>query len=177
MNSFFRKTFCLILFIIFILSPGILYSYEQVWGRDYKKFIDSIDRVIEYTEFDPADKPDYKNRIVSFIYSLNRAANKEIRIVRLKLNPETDYLFYGRKLCGITENRGLINIKEGEIILNNLTRRFGVPEAEKKSSLYIYTFKKNRTRIILYQQILDNNTMRCKVYSYTNDIFNTLFSD
>lgn len=177
MNSFYKTVCVLSLFFIIILSTGISYPYEKVWGTEYKKFIASIERGIEYTEFDPADKPDYRNRIATFIYSLNSAANKEIKIVRLKIKPETDYLFYGGKLCGITENRGLINIKDGEMILRDLKRKFGEPESEKKSSLYVYTFKKNRTRIILYQQLTDNDIMRCRVYIYTNDIFNTLFSD
>ncbi len=177
MNSFFKTITGLTLFLILILSPGISYPYEKAWGTEYKEFIESIDRGTRYTEFDPADKPDYKNRIAVFIYSLNKGAEREIKIVRLKINPETDYLFYRGKLCGITENRGLININEGETILKNLTSKFGNPEADKKSSLYVYTFKKGRTRIILYQQLLDNKSMRCRIYSYTNDIFNTLFSD
>jgi hypothetical protein len=177
MNLFLKTVTSLTLFLLIILSPEISFSYEKVWGTDYKKFIESIDRGTDYTEFDPADKPDYRNRIAVFIYSLNKGAEGEIKIVRLKINPETDYLFYRGKLCGITENRGLINITEGEKILKNLTRKFGDPEADRKSSLYIYTFKKGRTRIILYQQLIDNKSMRCRVYSYTNDIFNTLFSD
>ncbi len=177
MNSFLKTITGLILFLILILLPEISFPYEKIWGTKYNIFIKSLDRKIEYTEFDPSEKPDYKNRITGFINSLNSSAGKEIKIVRLKITPETDYLFYGGRLCGITENRGEIKIKEGEKILKDLTLKFGNPETDKKSSLYIYTFKKGRTRVILYQHLIDNMTMRCKVYSYTNDIFNSLFSD
>jgi len=177
MKSLIQIMTVLLLSAIVILYPAKSYSYEESWGTEYDIFIESLDRNIKYTEFDPSDKPDYKNRITGFINSLNSTARKEIKIVRLKITPETDYLFYGRKLCGITENRGIIKIKQGETILKDLTGKFGKPEADKKSSLYIYTFKKGRTRIILYQQLIDNKSMRCKVYSYTNDIFNSLFSD
>ena len=177
MKLLIKITAVLSFLFLLILHPGKSHSYEKSWGTEYDIFIESLDRKIEYIEFDPSEKPDYKNRITGFINSLNSTAKKEIKIVRLKITPETDYLFYGRKLCGITENRGVIKIKQGETILKDLTRKFGNPEADKKSSLYIYTFKKGRTRVILYQQLIDNMTMRCKVYSYTNDIFNSLFSD
>jgi hypothetical protein len=166
------------LIIIFsAINPDANYAYERYWGRDYNKFIASIDKTIKYSIFDPREKPDYKNRVVDFITSLNNESNKDIKIIRVMVTPETDYLFFNGRLCAVTENRGVISIKDGEIILKNLTKKFGIPQKEKKSSLYIYTFQQRRTRVILYQQLIDNNSMRCKVYGYTNDIFNSLFSD
>jgi hypothetical protein len=163
--------------IISAANPAGNYSYEKYWGKDYNTFINSIDKTVKYAVFDPREKPNYKNRVVSFITSLNNESNKEIKVIRLMAIPETDYLFFNGQLCAVTENRGVISVKDGEIILRNLKKKLGSPQKEKKSSLYIYNFKQRRTRVILYQQLIDNRSMRCKVYNYTNDIFNSLFSD
>jgi hypothetical protein len=163
--------------IISAVIPAANYAYEKYWGKDYNTFINSIDKTVKYAVFDPREKPNYKNRVVGFITSLNNQSNKELKIVRLMVIPETDYLFFNGKLSAVTENRGIISVKDGEIILKNLTKKFGQPRQEKKSSLYIYTFRHARTRVILYQQLIDNRSMRCKVYCYTNDIFNSLFED
>lgn len=152
-------------------------SFEKYWGKDYSSFIASIEKTAEYTVFNPEEKPDYKNRIVGFITSLNSESKKDLKVVRVMAKPETDYLFFNRRLCAVTENMGVIPLKTGENLLKDLTRKYGHPEKEKKSSLYVYTFRRGRTRVILYQQLIDNSRMRCRVYGYTNDIFNSLFSD
>lgn len=171
----------LIISLVFLFttmaSPYPALSYEKKWGIDYTFFIESIDKTTQYITFKPAEKPDYSNRVARFISSLNIESKKDLEVIRLLTNPETDYLFFKGKLCSITENRGIIPVKEGEAILKSFTKKFGPPRTEKKSSLYIYTYKKGRTQVILYQQLIDNNIMRCKIYSYTNDIFNLLFSD
>jgi len=169
--------FISLIIITAAISPAGNYAYEKNWGKDYNSFIESLDKTVQYTIFDPREKPDYRNRVAGFITSLNSESKKDIKVVRLMIVPETDFLFFSGKLCAVTENRGIISVADGEVILKNFIEKFGHPQKEKKSSLYIYTFKKNRTRAILYQQLIDNNKMRCKIYCYTNDIFNSLFSD
>ncbi len=151
-------------------------SYEELWEMDENQLRKMIPGKREFSYFDPNKQLEYKNRIFSLFTSMG--INQEyLNIMRLHGYPMIDFMFYRGKLYSATEDWR--NAKNGDLdkLKTDLQKRYGQPETAGRDDLTIYTYKKDRTVVILYSRKNDNLTSRCKVYYYSKKIFNRLFAE
>jgi len=162
--------------IFYLLPHSDAKPYEELWGKNSEQLKKLVSKDKRIYSFDPAKQLRYRNRIYSLFTSMG--VNSEyINILRLEGNPLIDFMFYKNKLYSATEdwrNTKKSNIEKLKIMLK---KRYGKADIQFKDDLTIYSYKKNRTVVILYTKEIDNSSSRCKVYYYSKKIFNTLFAE
>lgn len=148
--------------------------YESLWGTSLDEFKKGLDPDRPYIQFSPAEKPDYKNKILSYITAIDENLSKEIIILRTLTAPETDYLFVKNKLYTIMENWDIVDLKKQNDIMDGLKKKFGEPSLQKDENFYIYSFNSRDSKVLLYVLKLPDDRARCRVYLYTNKLFKML---
>lgn len=168
------------IFLFIILLSSALYSepksHEKMWGTEYISFIKKIPADRKYREFKPSDRPGYSNRIINFLKSIDPGVKNDLKILRIPGKPATDYLFMKNRLYSVTENWGIVDKSLAEKILQSLLKKYKKPVKKEKGTLSIYTFVKGRTKIILYQKPQDNFTVKVRLYTYSMDLFSSMFA-
>jgi hypothetical protein len=150
-------------------------SYE--WGTDLVKIKKSLPSDRESTQFTPRDKPNYKNKILSYITAIDAKLVDKIIILRLKSKPVVDYLFVNDKLYTVMENWGEVDQKTEKDILAQLSSQFGGPLVQQDKNFYIYSFNSDKTKVLYYLMKLPNGKSKCKVYYYTKQLFRMLITE
>lgn len=150
--------------------------YDKLWEENINDLQKKISSNRKVRIFDPANELHYRNRVLKLFTSMG-VSQEHIKIMRLSGHPSIDFLFYKGKLYSAMEdwsNEKNVNL---DVMKQKLKNSYGKPEIDRKGPLTVSTYKKNRTVVILYQKQMDRYTSRCKVYYYTRNIFNTLFSE
>ena len=129
------------------------------------------------TEFKPADKPKYRNKILSYIKAIDADLESKIVIVRTSSRPVIDYLFVGDKLYTIMENWGQVDPVTERKIRTRLDGTFGLPNLQKDTNLHIYSYQNDATKVLCYVTRLPDGASRCKVYYYTRRLFRMLITE
>jgi hypothetical protein len=151
-----------------------LHAVDPSWGTDYAEFTKNRSSSI-ITEFKPAEKPKYKNKILNYITGINPEIINQIKVVRIRSNPVKDYMFVQGGLYTIKENWDIISVKHENKIYSNLRRKYGKPDVKDDGNLKIISFKKGMTKVIYYRLLFNNGTARCTVYYYSTRLFRMLF--
>jgi len=165
-----------IIIIFFLLSAEVhSHEYEKIWGTIQHNFIQSLNTT-DYVIFRPEEKPEYKNRIVSFFYSMGGNGVK-VNILRIKGVPEKDYCFFNNLLYSVSEDWGNISLNNADSIIKKLKAEYIVQNVVNKEGTTIITFEKDRNKIILYKKPVEINSIQLKVFYYSNDLFNILLNE
>jgi hypothetical protein len=154
-----------LIFILFIIT-GEAYSheYENLWGIQQQNFINSLASA-EYTIFRPSEKPDYKNRIISFFYAMGGDC-VSVNILRVKGMPEIDYCFFNNMLYSVSEDWGNISTKSTDSIIKKIENGYSVNNIDNKDHTTIITFEKNKNKIILYKKPIDRDIVKLRIFYY-----------
>lgn len=165
------------IFLLFILLSGEAYSsdYEKLWGTGQQNFINSLTST-DYVIFRPEDKPEYKNRIISFFNAMG-GDGVRVNILRISGSPEKDYCFFNNMLYSVSEDWGNTTLKNADSIIRQIENRYKIKNIDKKDETTIITFEKDKNKIILYKKPVDYNCIKLRVFYYTNNIFNILLKD
>lgn len=165
------------LFLFFIIAADVQADeYEKIWGIRQQNFINSLPSSSDYTIFRPDEKPEYKNRIISFFYSMG-GEDITVHVLRIKGIPEKDYCFFNNMLYSVSEDWGNTSVNRADTIIKNIETRYSRLNAETKESTTIITLEKERNKIIIYKKPVDRDIVKLRVFYYTNDIFNILLKD
>jgi len=165
-----------LLLIFFILSGNAYpHEYEKIWGIRQQNFINTLSSS-DYIVFRPEEKPEYKNRIISFFTGMSGDGVK-VNVLRIKGLPEKDYCFFNNMLYSVSEDWGNIALKNADSIIKKIEYNYSIKNVDTRDGFAIITFEKDRNKIILYKKPVDNNFLKMKIYYYTNDIFNILLKE
>ncbi len=162
--------FVLILTIIAPLSPS---EFEQLWGMSKSDLIARF-KLKDYSTFKPEDHPEYNNRIIKFFNSMNSDGKTAITILRIDGKPETDYCFFNEKLYSVSEEWGNVEKGRANDLLKSIECSYSSISTEKKNPDIIYSFKKNKTKVLLYTKFIDDKSVRLKVFYYSTDLFSMM---
>jgi hypothetical protein len=154
-----------------LTPPG----YE--WGTLLEKVKGTTPAGNEIIQFTPGEKPKYKNRILNYITAIDTKLRDKIIILKVKSQPEIDYLFVNNKLYSIMENWGQIDKKTEKEIQSNLSKQFGSPFLQQDKNFYIYSFSSDKTKVLWYLIKLPEGASSCKVYYYTKQLFRMLIAE
>jgi hypothetical protein len=161
---------------IFLANPVHPAEYETFWGNDRNNFINT-QKSEKYYIFKIKEKPDYKNRIVDFFESMNTNDKVNITIVRVNGKPEIDYCFFNEKLYSVSEDWGEIDIATADKLINTIKKKYSNQSVENKNSKIIYSFNRDKTKILFMQSILNEKTVKVRIYYYSADLFGILFNE
>lgn len=156
-----------------IITPLAAAEPETLWGISKTGLINKF-KIENYSMFKPSEKPEYNNRIIDFFNSMSSENRFDIFILRAGIKPETDYCFFNEKLYSVSEDWGDIETAKAEEILNNLKCRYAGATAEKKDQYTVYSFKKERTKVVLYKKCNIDKFVNVKIYYYSTVLFNML---
>lgn len=162
---------------LFLIAAVNLYpdEYEKIWGIKQQNFVSSLP-TSDYTIFRPEEKPEYKNRIISFFNTMG-GEGVRVLVLRIKGTPEKDYCFFNSMLYSVSEDWGSTSSKNAESIIKKIETRYSVKNIDNKDDTTIITFEKDKNKIIVYKKPADNNYIKLRLFYYSNDIFNILLKD
>ena len=175
------RIYCVFIIFLFTLISFTSSSYPfqgfYSWGMSkdiiIKKYLTSGKK---YTEFTPIDKPEYKNRIMNYIIAIDKKLKNKIKILRIKSYPERDFLLVNNKLYSVKELYGEISNKKLNKIVKILTSTYGKSNVQKDKNMAIYTFSKEKTKVILLTYF-KSNKVDCNIYFYASKLFKMLISE
>ena len=150
---------------------------DHEWGSLLEKVKSMLPAGTESLEFAPAEKPEYKNRILSYITAIDNKLIEKIVILRAKTEPETDYLFVNNKLYSVIENWEDIDQATEKKLMAELKKQFGEPHVQKDNNFYIYSYDGKRTKVLCYLMKAPGSKATCKIYFYTKNLFRLLISE
>lgn len=169
-----RKT--KLIFLFFLISvEAHSHEYEKIWGTIQQNFIQSL-ITSDYITFRPEEKPEYKNRIVSFFYAMG-GNGVRVNILRIKGVPEKDYCFFNNLLYSVSEDWGNLSLNNADAIIKKIKKDYIVKNIDNKEDTTIITFEKDRNKIILYKKPVDYDCIKLRIFYYTNDLFNILLKE
>lgn len=171
-----KKIYLIAVIISTLHIPGFGSDYESIWGNEKNSFITKF-KADTYLVFRAKDEPEYKNRIIDFFTSMNANNKVDIMVVRVNGKPEIDYCFFNEKLYSISEDWGEIDTETAAKLVHSIKKKYTGQPAEKKETDIIYSFKKNKTKVLFQQSISGGNTVRVKIFYYSMDMFRSLFNE
>lgn len=163
---------------LFLIITANAYSqeYESLWGINQQRFISTLPSSSDYMTFRPDEKPEYRNRIISFFYSMG-GEGISVNVLRVNGLPEKDYCFFNNMLYSVSEDWGNISAGRADSIIKNIESRYDRQSENSKEITTIITFVKERNKIILYKKPVDRDIVKLRIFYYSNDIFNILLKD
>jgi hypothetical protein len=147
------------------------HEYEKIWGTIQQNFIQSL-ITSDYITFRPEEKPEYKNRIVSFFYAMG-GNGVRVNILRIKGVPEKDYCFFNNLLYSVSEDWGNISLNNADAIIKKIKKDYIVKNIDNKEDTTIITFEKDRNKKYYIKNLLIM-MYKLRIFYYTNDLFNIL---
>ncbi|MCX7679963.1 MAG: hypothetical protein N2316_12220 [Spirochaetes bacterium] len=173
-----KKIHLIAVLCAFVTIPTITASnIEQYnWGIDKDETIKKHFPSGNYISFTPTQKPEYENKILSFILAINSEIKDRIVILRIESNPQRDFLFIRNKLYSVLENYGVLPAGEFEKLINKLSSIYKEPNIQKDKNTVTYSFYGKDTKVLVLsyekQKLVD-----CKVYHYASKLFRILISE
>jgi hypothetical protein len=164
-----------VIIFIFINSPLNSADYDTIWGNEKNIFLTGC-KPDKYLMFKAKDDPDFKNRIIDFFTSMSSGNHIDITVIRINGKPEIDYCFFNNKLYSVSENWGEIDKGTAEKIIQSIRKEYSAQGTEKRDSGVLYSFKKNKTKIVYQQNISGSGSVRVTVFYYSTDLFRMLFN-
>jgi hypothetical protein len=172
--------FCLILtaFIIIINfndkpSADIL----DKWAASKDDIIKSNTKSGEkYVIFSPADKTDYENKIMNYIIALDKELKKEMKLLRIKTEPEKDFLLVKEKLYCLKEDYRTIARPKLDSVIKELSAKYGQATQQKDANIETYTLSDKDTKVLILAQVKSSG-VSCIIYYYPSRLFKMLITD
>jgi len=171
-----KKLILSMLMALTIITPLFSSEIEKLWGISKTDLISRL-KLENYSTFKPEEKPEYSNRIIDFFSSMKRDEKAVITILRSSGKPETDYCFFNEKLYSISEEWGNIDKSASNDLLKKIKVNYTELSVEEKNPDITYSFKKNKTKVLLYKKILDEKLVQIKIFYYSTDLFNMLLGE
>ncbi len=164
--------------LLFIVIPINLYShgYENLWGINSDELLKKIPGDKSYEIFKPQDKNKYNNRAITFFQAMG-GSSSSINILRIKGTPDKDFCFFNGRLYSVSEEWNMIRTDKAEKLIKNIESRYDRENTVTKNRMTILTYKKNKTRVIIYKRPEDSRNFKVKILFYSNDIFNILLTE
>ena len=162
--------------ILTTVNPLISAEPEKLWGISKTELISRL-KLENYSTFKPEDNPEYSNKIIDFFSTMNPDERAVITIIKSPGSPEIEYCFFNEKLYSISEEWGNVDRNKAHNILKALVDRYAEPLTDGKNLYTIYSFKKNKTKILVYKKAIDEKSVQIKVYFYSTDLFGMFLSE
>lgn len=171
-----KKPAIILILTLIIMTPIFSSEPEKLWGISKDDLINKL-KLENYSIFRPEDKPDYNNKIIDFFTSMNPEDRPDIIILRTNGIPETDYCFFNSKLYSISEQWGDVDKTKVTNILKILKGRYPELSTDKKKPDILYNFRKEKTKVLLYEKVIDEKSSQVRVFYYTISLFSILLSE
>ncbi len=174
----------IILIQILLACVIIIYFANKPAADVLDKWSASKDEVIKtniksgekYDIFSPADKSDYENKIMNYIIALDKELKNEMKILRIKAEPERDFLLVKNKLYCLKEDYKTISKATLDEVLKGLSAKYGQATQQKDTSIETYTLADKETKVLVLAQIKAPN-YKCIIYYYPSRLFKMLITD
>lgn len=148
---------------------------ESLWGISKSDLIKKL-KVDVYEIFKPSDKPQYKNRVIDFFTTMCSEEKSEIIILRIAGNPEIDYIFFNDKLFSVSEEWGEIDRNRAKGLIKSIETDYNGSQTAGSTD-GLYSFRKNRTKVLIQKKDINSGSSRFRVFYYSMDLFNMLLRE
>lgn len=164
------RTIITTIITITLLNPLNPADTIKLWGISQAELISRL-KLENYTSFRPEEKPEYSNRVIDFFSAMNPEDRGMINIIKAQGTPETDYCFFNEKLYSITEEWKNTDRVNAHRLLLELKAKYNEPSVEEKNSSTVYSFKKGKTKVLVYKKTIDEKNLQIKIFYYSTDLF------
>jgi hypothetical protein len=166
----------IIILLIFAYTGIFAQDYPQKlqWGLGFDDLSKQIPSEIKQTVFTPKQKPEYSNKILSFITAIDESYNDKIKILKAVSTNTTDFLFFNNKLYSTLIEWESIDEKSMKKIETELQASFGQPAIQQSENLMINSYANSTTKVLLYKKKTSDGKWSCRVYYYAKKLFKML---
>ncbi len=178
MKEFIKNMNRFIYTFILLFFTSVLHAqeYSSQWGISQTDFMRTIPPSAEFYTLKPDEVPDSNNRIITFFKTMS-GEGITIDILRIKGQPVKDYCFFNNRLYSVTEEWNYISFRNADKLINAFGSTYTSIGKEQKDGVTIYSFTKDKTKIIIYRKPVDSSYEKIKILFYTNDVFNILLKE
>jgi len=166
-------TLCLLL-----MSCGIrffLYSNpippDPEWRISRKIVTERLPADSEHEIFTPSQKPEYKNRIINHLLSIDESINGRIIVLSTGANPRQDYVFLDDSLCIVMYEWENLPQSTLDIMLGELGHRYGLPQTGEDNSLPSLSYRDTRSCVLLIKRPSGSKGTDVRLYLYPRNLF------
>lgn len=171
-----KQIILLTIITLTVANPLFSSEPEKLWGISKTELISRL-KLKNYSTFKPEENPEYSNKIIDFFSTMNPEERAVISIIKSQGTPEMDYCFFNEKLYSISEEWGNVDRNRAHTILKSLVEKYAEPSTDGKNQYTIYSFKKNKTKILVYKKAIDEKSVQIKIYYYSTDLFGLFLSE
>lgn len=130
----------------------------------------------KYDVFSPSDKSNYENKIMNYIIALDKELKKDMNILRVKTQPEKEFLLVKNKLYCLKEDYKTIPKSKLEAIIKELSAKYGQATPQKDTNIETYALSDKDTKVLVISQVKSANA-GCVIYYYPSRLFKMLITD
>jgi hypothetical protein len=175
-----KQLFIILLPALFFQTSISAKALDHPWGThiaDIKSALESMDGGT-VTECTPEDQVAYKNRIYSFIVSIDELAKQNITVLKFRgYGPAKDYLFYKYRLVSIMESYPRISYRSLKKMTARLQSQLGKPTRDNNKNFYVLTYKGKKSRAMLYVKHISPGSLKIRLYLYDRKLFIKMMMD
>jgi hypothetical protein len=171
-----KKQILTIILTFSLITPLFSAGFEELWGIESSELIHML-KISDFSTFKAGDNPSYNNKIIDFFCTINPELKRTITILRSPGKPETDFCFFNERLYSISEEWNSIEINKSRELINAVKKKYPLITVDEKTTETVYNFKKNKTKVYLYQKAGDAETVNIRIYYYSTDLFGVLLRE
>ncbi len=167
----------IIIIILIFAATGIFaqdYPQKLEWGIQFEEITKDIPQNVKQTVFTPKQKPEYTNKILSFIIAIDEKYSDKIKILKAVSSNTADFLFFNNKLYSTLIEWENIDDKSIKKIEAELLASFGNPSAQQSDNLLINSYANSTTKVLLYKKKTGDGKWSCRIYYYAKKLFKML---
>ena len=170
-----------IILSLLIITAPLLMGNEippYTWGVQMKSLVSRNESSgITLRRFTPGERPQYKNKIMRYILSVDPTVESKMVVMRHRGAIVRDYLFVNQRLYTVLDDMGNMHPPAVDVLLQRLKGRFGPPSVETNGQITIRSYQQGDTKVLFYTKHLRNGSRKCKVYYYATSMFRMLIMD
>lgn len=150
------------------------YPQKLAWGTPYDEISKQIPADANRSVFTPRQKPEYTNKILSFITAIDENYSDKIRILKVVSSNTADFLFFNNKLYSTLIEWDSIDDKAMKKIEAELLASFGSPTVQQSENLTISSYANATSKVLLYKKKTKDGKWSTRVYYYAKRLFKML---
>ena len=144
---------------------------DPEWRISRKIVTERLPAGSEHEIFTPQKKPEYKNRIINHLLSIDESINGRIIVLSTGANPRQDYVFLDDSLCIVLYEWENLPQSTLDLMLGELGQRYGRPQAGENDSLPSLSYKNTQSCALLIKRPSGAKGTDVRLYLYPRNLF------
>ena len=144
---------------------------EPEWRISQQQVLETLPAGSNHELFTPKQKPEYKNRIINHLMSIDETIEGRMVVLQTGINPRRDYVFLDNSLCIILYQWDDMPGETLSLLLHELERQYGQPQTGADESLPSLSYRNNKSCALLIKRQSSGKGTDVRLYLYPKNLF------